>query len=122
MEYVEGGYLDRLLHPSKPRSYAQIRSDIELVGKANDWSAPYPPPAVLRLARDTPGLLRRAETAEAALETKTPAWIRYSIKKSKLFDRWVVRAHHEGRSSVCDWFDSWDEAIGFVLCVYGWQW
>lgn len=48
--------------------------------------------------------------------------IRYSIKKSKHFDRWLVRAHYQGRSAVCEWFDSWEEALGFVLAVYGWQW
>jgi hypothetical protein len=48
--------------------------------------------------------------------------IRYSIHKSILWERWFVRAHLGDRQSVCEWFDDWASAVGYVKSAFGWQW
>jgi hypothetical protein len=58
--------------------------------------------------------------------------VRYSIRKHPFWGRWYVTAHFpvprravhydaQITQSVCQWFDTWDEALGYVISVFGWQ-
>lgn len=49
----------------------------------------------------------------------------YFIKKHPFWKRWYVQVQYyypDGPTMVCQWCTSWDDAIGYVQSVYGWQW